>query len=309
MEKIAVLMGGRSLEREVSLKSGQRVSETLVGLGYEVKDLDVDERLVEDLKKFNPGLVYIALHGKFGEDGTVQELLELLGLPYTGPNAHACRLSFDKVISKEIMLRNNLPTPPFFALSAASFKEMGAADLLGMLVERLGLPLVVKPAGQGSALGIKIVREASALSQALIGSLSYDDKVLVEKYIEGKEVSVSILGDEPLPVVEVVPKKEFFDYEAMYTMGMTDYFVPARLPKKVFKKVQEVALACHQALTCEPLSRVDMIFEEGSQTPYILEVNTSPGMTETSLLPMAAEAANLSFSQLVEKIVKFSLEK
>ncbi len=308
-KKIAVLMGGRSLEREVSLRSGQRVSEALQDLGYNVFQLDIDEKLVESLREASPDLVYIALHGKYGEDGTVQELLELMGILYTGPNAHACRISFDKIISKEILLRNALPTPPFYALSAASFKEMGAADLLDMVVEKLGLPLVVKPAGQGSALGIKVVRKAEELPQALIFSLSYDERVFVEKYIKGKEISVSILGEEVLSAVEIVPKKEFFDYEAMYTMGMTDYYIPARLSQDELEKVMEVSLQCHHSLNCEPLSRVDLIYEEESKTPYILEINTSPGMTDTSLLPLAAEASGLSFNDLVEEIISLSWKK
>jgi D-alanine-D-alanine ligase len=186
---------------------------------------------------------------------------------------------------------------------------MGAADLLDMVVEKLGLPLVVKPAGQGSALGIKVVRKAEELPQALIFSLSYDERVFVEKYIKGKEISVSILGEEVLPPVEIVPKKEFFDYEAMYTMGMTDYYIPARLSQDELEKVMEISLQCHRSLNCEPLSRVDLIYEEESKTPYILEINTSPGMTDTSLLPLAAEASGLSFNDLVEKIISLSWKK
>lgn len=307
-EKIAVLMGGRSLEREVSLISGQRVAESLEDLGYQVKRFDLDEQLIQNLLSFNPHLVYIALHGKYGEDGTVQELLEILGLPYTGPDVHSCRLSFDKVISKELFLKASLPTPNFFALGSTSFKEMGAADLLPVIIEKLGLPLVVKPACQGSSLGIKIVHRAEELPQALIGSLSYDDRVLVEKYIKGKEIAVSILGNEPLPPVEIAPKKEFFDYEAMYTMGMSDYYVPARLKPEALDKVKNIALEAHRQLGCTNLSRVDFIYSDEDQTPYILEINTSPGMTETSLLPIAAQAVGLDFKKLVEKIVLLSLK-
>ncbi len=308
-EKIAVLMGGRSLEREVSLVSGQRVAEALEELGYLVKRFDLDEQLIQNLLGFNPALVYIALHGKYGEDGTVQELLEILGFPYTGPDAHSCRLSFDKVVSKEFFLKASLPTPDFFALSSVSFKEMGAADLLPVIVEKLGLPLVVKPACQGSSLGIKIVHQPEEFPQALIGSLSYDDRVLVEKYIKGREIAVSILADEALPPVEVVPKKEFFDYEAMYTPGMSEYYIPARLAPEELKKVKEIALKAHHELKCAHLSRVDFIYSEEEQAPYILEINTSPGMTETSLLPMAAQAAGLDFKKLVEKIVNLSLNQ
>lgn len=308
-EKIAVLMGGRSLEREVSLVSGQRVAETLEELGYRVRRFDLDEQLIQNLLSFNPDLVYIALHGKYGEDGTVQELLEILGFSYTGPDVHSCRLSFDKVISKEFFLKASLPTPDFFALSSASFKEMGATDLLPIIVEKLGLPLVTKPACQGSSLGIKIVHRPEEFPQALIGSLSYDDRVLVERYIKGKEIAVSILGEEALPPVEVVPRKEFFDYEAMYTMGMSDYYIPARLAPEELERVKKIALKAHQELRCTNLSRVDFIYSEEEQAPYVLEINTSPGMTETSLLPMAAKAVGLDFKELVEKIVRLSLGK
>ncbi|MHB0977525.1 MAG: D-alanine--D-alanine ligase family protein [Candidatus Aquicultorales bacterium] len=307
-EKIAVLMGGRSLEREISLKSGQRVSDALEDRGYEVVRFDVDEKLVENLQQAKPSLVYIALHGKYGEDGTVQEILEILGIPYTGPGVFASVLGFDKSLAKEILQAEGIPTPGFLTLSAGSFREMGAAGLLSNVVDRLGLPIVAKPAGQGSALGIKIAHTADELPQALIGALSYDDKVVLERYIRGIEVAVSILGDrdpEALPVVEIEKAKEFFDFESMYTMGTTSYYVPARLSEVLTTEVQRTAIAVHKALGCRDVSRVDMIIQD--DVPYVLELNTSPGMTETSLLPMAAEAAGLSFGDLVEKLVGFAL--
>ncbi len=309
-EKIAVLMGGRSLEREISLKSGERVAEALEDRGYRVMRLDVDERLVENLRSERPALAYIALHGKYGEDGTVQELLEILGIPYTGPGVFASALGFDKALSKEIFRREGIPTPDFLTLSSGSFREMGAAGLLDEFIEMLGLPIVVKPAGQGSALGIKIAHSADELPQALIGALSYDDKVVLERYIRGIEVAVSILGDRDpvaLPVVEIEKAKEFFDFESMYTMGATSYHVPARLSDDLTSLVQRTAVTVHKALGCRDVSRVDIIIEEG--VPYVLELNTSPGMTETSLLPMAASAAGMSFGDLVEKLVGFALNR
>lgn len=306
-EKIAVLMGGRSLERDISLKSGQRVADALEERGYQVVRLDVDEQLVESLQRERPTLAHIALHGKYGEDGTVQELLEILDIPYTGPGVYASALGFDKSLSKEIFRAEGIPTPEFLTLSAGSFREMGAASLLPRVIDRLGLPIVVKPAGQGSALGIKIAHSAEELPQALIGALSYDDKVVLERYIRGIEVAVSILGERDpvaLPVVEIEKPKEFFDFESMYTMGATSYHVPARLSGELTSEVQRTATAVHKALGCRDVSRVDIIIEEG--VPYVLELNTSPGMTETSLLPMAAAAAGLTFGDLVEKLVAFA---
>jgi D-alanine-D-alanine ligase len=308
--KIAVLMGGRSLEREVSLKSGHRVCEALAAKGYDYVSFDVDERMVDNLINARPDVVYIALHGKYGEDGTVQGLLELLGLPYTGPGIYANIVSFDKVLAKEIFRRHDIPTAPWLTMSAASFKEMGAATALDRAVELLGLPLVVKPARQGSALGIKIAHSPEDLPKALIGALSYDDKVILEQYLRGTELSVSILGNDPpvaLPAVEIVTDKEFFDFEAMYRMGATDYFVPARLDESAAASVRDLALRVHRALGCRDVSRVDMILTEG--VPYILELNTNPGMTETSLLPMAAAEADIQFSDLVEQLVQMALSR
>jgi len=310
-EKIAVLMGGRSLEREVSFMSGHRVAEALEEKGHEVVRLDVDENLVENLKSSNVDLAYIALHGKYGEDGTMQELLEILDIPYTGPSVYSSRVGFDKALSKEIFMLEEIPTAPFFALSSGTFKEMGGSALLGNIIRKIGLPIVVKPACQGSALGIKIARTKEELPNALIAALSYDDKVVVEKYIKGMEISISILGDDnptPLPIVEIIPKKDFFDFESMYTMGLTDYFVPARISDDMTKRVQEIAIKVHRVLRGRDVSRIDLKIGEDN-VPYVLELNTSPGMTETSLLPMSAEAAGISFSELVEKLVGMALER
>lgn len=310
-KKIAVLMGGRSLERDVSLKSGQRVYEALRAKGFNVVKLDVDENLVINLRQNPVDLVYIALHGKYGEDGTVQELLEILGIPYTGPGVFSSMVGFDKALAKKIFSRKEIPTPPYFTLSAGCFREMGAAGALDRVVDELGLPIVVKPAGQGSALGIKIAHNAEELPGALIGALSYDDKVILEKFIKGTEVSVSVIGDDKpraLPVVEIKTKNEFFDFDSMYSMGKTDYFIPARLDEKLTKKVQEIAVEAHTVLDCRDVSRIDiMVSEEGE--PYVLELNTSPGMTETSLLPMSAAADGIDFPDLVEMLVGFSFKR
>ncbi len=308
-KKIAVLCGGRSLERDVSLRSGERVYQALIDRGFAAFKVDLDEQLVTMLRKEQPDLVYITLHGKLGEDGTVQELLEIMGIPYTGPGVLASRISFDKAIAKEFFMRSAVPTPAFVSLDAASFKEMGAAELLPDIAHRLGLPLIVKPAGQGSALGIKVAHREEEMPKAIIAALSYDQKVVVESFIHGREVSVSLVGEELLPIVEVSHGREFFDFEAMYTMGATEYFVPARLEETVAERVRTVARAATDALGVGGVARVDLIVEEGSDEPYVLEVNSSPGMTETSLLPLAAEAAGLSMPALVDRVVQTVLAR
>lgn len=308
---IAVLMGGHSLERDVSLKSGHRVAEALAERGYQVTAVDVDESLVETLKKDKIDLAYIALHGKFGEDGTVQELLEILEIPYTGPGVYSSIVGFDKVLSKHIFLEEGVPTPSFYALSTGAFKEMGASSALEQVIEKIGLPLIVKPAEQGSAMGIQLVRAPEELPHALVKALSYGDKVLLEQYIEGTEVAVSILEEKrpvALPVVEIVPKKEYFDFESMYTPGMTDYFVPARLSEKLTGVVHEMAKKVHSLMKCRDVSRVDMIVGK-DEIPYVLELNTSPGMTATSLLPLAAKAHGLDFGDLVGGLVERGLKR
>lgn len=310
-KNIAVLMGGRSLEREVSIKSGQRVSNALRKLGYNVIKLDVDESLISNLTSTNIDLAYIALHGKDGEDGTIQEILEILNIPYTGPGVYPNILSFDKITSKQIFKKQNIPTPPFYFLNESSFRELEASKLLPTIVKKLGLPLIVKPSAQGSALGIKIVNKEEELPNAIISALGYSRKVIIEKFIYGTELAVSIIGkDNPevLPIVEIVPKKAFFDFESRYSIGKTDYFIPARLSSSASEKVKKTALEVHSALKCTKLSRVDIILDKEEEIPYVLELNTSPGMTDTSLLPMAAKEAGVSFEELVDRIVKMSLD-
>lgn len=306
---VAVLMGGRSLERDVSLKSGRRVAHALEERGYGVLGIDVDENLVPVLLKEKPDLAYIALHGKNGEDGTIQELLEIMDVPYTGPGPLASMIGFNKVLSKELFGRNGIATPPYFALSSSTFRDMGASELLSVAWHKLGQPLVVKPAEQGSALGVRIVNGEAELPNAIIAALGYDDRVLLEKHIEGTEVAVSVLGNKSLrvlPPVEVVPSSGFFDFDSRYTPGKAEYFVPARLPEDVLREVERVALATHELLGCKDLSRVDMIVDaEG--VPQVLELNISPGMTETSLLPLAAGGVGMSFEDLTEKLVQLAL--
>jgi D-alanine-D-alanine ligase len=308
--KIAVLMGGRSLERSVSLMSGRRVERALEERGYPVIALDVDETLVPTLMSEKPDLVFISLHGKDGEDGTIQELLEILGMPYTGPGPLASIIGFNKVLSKELFLASGIPTPGYFTFSESTLEDMGASGLLPIAWEKLGGPAVVKPAAQGSALGVSIVKEFDDLAGALVTALGYDERVLLERYIEGCEVAVSVIGNgeeaSALPAVEVVPESGFFDFDARYTPGKTDYFVPARLSEQESSEARRLALETHRLLRCKDLSRVDMIVG-GDGVPYVLELNISPGMTETSLLPIAAEQAGMSFADLVERLVSVAI--
>lgn len=307
--KIAVLMGGRSLERSVSLKSGRRVERALKERGYPVIALDVDETLVPTLISEEPDLVFISLHGKDGEDGTIQELLEILGMPYTGPGPLASIIGFNKVLSKELFLASGLPTPRYFTVSETTLEDMGASELLPLAWEKMGGPVVVKPVAQGSALGVRMVNEFEDLPEALVYALGYDERVLLEQRIFGREVAVSVIGNEEplaLPAVEVMPESGFFDFEARYTPGKTNYFVPARLTPGVAGEVRRLALEAHRLLHCKDLSRVDMIVGE-DDVPYVLELNISPGMTETSLLPIAAEEAGMSFPDLVERLVSLAL--
>lgn len=307
--KVAVLMGGKSLERSISLKSGERVANALRGRGYTVVELDVDDLLVPTLLQQAPDVAYIALHGKYGEDGTIQELLEIMEIPYTGPGPLASIIGFNKILSKELFAANGIPTPRYHTFGASTIQEMGAAKLLSKTWEALGSPVVVKPAAQGSALGVKMVRKFEDLPEAIIAALGYDERILIEEFIEGREISVSIMGtEEPvaLPPVEIVPKSGFFDFESRYTPGKTEYFAPARIDEKTLSRVNDVALKAHKLLRCKDVSRVDMIVDK-SGTPYVLELNISPGMTETSLLPLAAEAAGITFGELVEKLVRAAL--
>jgi len=311
-EKIAVLMGGRSLEREVSLRSGKRVCDALTERGYRVVPLDVTPELVETLRSERPDAAYIALHGKDGEDGTVQEVLEFLGIPYTGPGVVASTLAWDKAVSKRLFRENGIPTPDWVTFTSAAFKQMGAATALDLVPGAVGgFPLVVKPAEQGSALGLTRAETAEELPNALMDALSYGDKAIVEKWIDGVELAVSVLdgvdGVRVLPPVEMVAKSGLFDFSAMYTPGETDYYVPARLEDAVMAEVVRLAGEVHVLLGCRHVSRVDMVVGADG-VPQVLEVNTSPGMTETSLLPMAAEAVGISFQELAELLARAALD-
>jgi D-alanine-D-alanine ligase len=306
--KVAVLKGGSSLEREVSLRSAARVEDALGELGHEAIGIDVGHDLVSRLREQRPDVVFIALHGPGGEDGTVQELLEILDLPYTGPGVAACALCMDKVASKYEIRRGGGPTPDWVAFNATAFRELGAADALEEIEARLGFPLVVKPAAQGSSLGVKFASNRDEVPEALLAAFSYDDRVLLERYVDGRELAVSVLDEQALPVVEAIPRdSDRFDFEARYEIGRTDYVCPAELPGKTAREVQGSAFAAYEALGCSGFARVDLIL--GEDGPQLLEVNAIPGLTDTSLFPMAAEAAGIDFTELVERILASARER
>lgn len=297
-----MLEGGRSLEREVSLRSGANAAAALRRLGHEVTCIDVDQRLVRTLRDDRPDAAFIALHGKGGEDGTVQELLEILGLPYTSSGVLASERAMDKVVSKAYFERADVSTPPAYAFSQSAFRELGAADTLPEIERRLGLPLVVKPSKQGSALGIRVAHERGEVPSALLAALAYDDKVLLERFVPGRELAVSVVGGDPpwaLPVVEAIPLgREFYDFESRYTPGMTELRAPADLPDDVAERAARAAIAAYESLGCRGVARVDLILDPDGRL-WALELNTVPGLTDTSLTPRAAEAAGMGFDELV----------
>ena len=291
---IAVLKGGPSSEHEVSLRTGAAIAEALRSSprGYEVTEVVVEGR--DFVLPPNVDFVFIALHGTFGEDGEVQSLLEKRGIPYTGSGIAGSRIAFDKEASKDLFRSIGVPTPEGFILAkGATFPP------------EFPLPVVVKPSRQGSTVGMSFVFEKSEIDAALDKAWQFDDRTLVERYIKGREFTVGILGDEALPLVEIVPKHGFYDYQNKYTAGATDYFCPAELDRAVAGHIQELALKAHRVLCCAVYSRVDVLLDAAGH-PFVLEVNTIPGMTATSLLPKAAAAAGLSFTALCERILDLS---
>ncbi|MEW6581469.1 MAG: D-alanine--D-alanine ligase [Actinomycetota bacterium] len=305
--RVAVLKGGRSLEREVSLRSAANVEAALRRLGHEVLSIDADQHLVRMLRAERPDVVFVAMHGRGGEDGTVQEILEILRIPYTGSGVIASERAMDKVVAKADFAAAGVPTPPGYAFSQAAFRELGAAEALPDIEESLGLPVVVKPARQGSALGITVAHEPAEVPAALMAALAYDDRVLLERFVRGRELAVAVLGtgDDAwaLPVVEAVPQgREFYDFEARYTPGLTTLRAPADLPDDVAQEAARLALTCYRTLGCRGFGRVDMLLD-GDGRLWVLELNTIPGMTDTSLLPKAAEAAGLEWDEIVSRIL------
>jgi D-alanine-D-alanine ligase len=314
MSRVAVLAGGQSLERQVSLRSGARVRDALERLGHDVVAIDVGPDLVDRLTETRPDIAFIAMHGRDGEDGTVQEILELVGVPYTASGPSACMRCMDKVLAKHTLRDAGLPTPDFYAFSQTAFESLGAARALPAIEERLDFPIVVKPAAQGSALGIRFAPEAGDVPAAIVAAFSYDTKVLLERHVAGRELAISVLdgpaGAEALPVVEAIPLgSDHYDFEARYEIGKTEFVCPAELDDDSTRRAQALALDVYRVLGCYGFARVDLILESTTGEPTVLEANAIPGLTETSLLPQAAEAAGISFEAFVERVLDLALAR
>ncbi|MFA9443884.1 D-alanine--D-alanine ligase [Egicoccus sp. AB-alg6-2] len=303
---VAVLSGGISLEREVSLRSGSRVADALADRGHEVTRLDVDGELVRVLERGGFDAAVLTLHGSAGEDGTVQALLELVGLPYTGPDVLASSLAWNKPIAQGLYRRAGLQVPRGVTLTQQAFREMGAVAVVDRVADALGLPVVVKPATGGSSLGLTIVHDAAALPQAIVGAFSYADAVLLEQFIAGTEVAVAVLDGRALPAVEIQPKEGAYDFAARYTAGATEFHAPARLDDAAARACAEAAVGAYAAIGARHISRADLIVDDRG-TPWVLELDTCPGLTDTSLVPLAAEADGIAFGELCETLLGLAL--
>lgn len=299
---VAILAGGRSFEREISLRSGHRVADALGALGHDVRVLDVDPSLVRVLLDQPPDVVFLALHGTDGEDGTVQSLLDLVGIPYTGARGRASALAWDKALAQDAFARGGLAVPRSITLSKEAFRGFGGAAVLERVPATLGDELVVKPTQGGSSLGLTIVASPDELPRAVMHAFAYGDAALVEERLHGVEIAVSVLHGEPLPAVEIVPRSGDYDFGARYTAGATEFHAPARVADEVAERAASAARAAWDVLGVRHLARADFVIAE--DTPYLLEVDTCPGLTETSLLPLAAQAAGITFGELCQRLVE-----
>ena len=301
--KIGVIAGGISSEREVSLKTGSEIYKSLQRSGYKTIFIDLKDDFYSKLKLIN--LAFAALHGKYGEDGTIQGLLELLKIPYTGSGVLSSALAMDKIFSKKVFKYEHIPTPDYIEVN--SYNKVDLDELRLKVKEELLYPVIIKPNRGGSTIGVSIINNDSQLTGGIKTALKYDSKILIEKFITGRQLTVSIIGRTPvaLPIIEIKPRSGFYDYKSKYTKGLTDYIVPAHLEKKMYGYINDLALRSHKSLYCSGISRVDLILGNDNNV-YILEVNTMPGMTPISLVPKAAEAAGISFDLLVEIILNFA---
>jgi D-alanine-D-alanine ligase len=310
LARLVVLRGGTSMERDISLVTGGRVQHALERLGHKVYPLDIEDSTTEALMEFVPEAAFVCLHGPGGEDGTVQALLETLGIPYTGSGPLSSIRCMDKDYAKRAVQAAGMPTPPFRTFFRRAMNEMGAAAALDTAADSLGYPLVVKPAREGSSFGLSRVEEPKGLLDAVYEAFGYDAKILLERWVDGTEVSVPIL--EPaseehkvLGLVEIRPRAGAYNFEAKYTPGATDFAIPAEIPSEAAARLEEIALTVYRTLGCSGFARVDTIVEDG--TPWVLDVKTVPGFTETSTFPLAAEAAGISFERLIETILDAAL--
>jgi len=296
-KKVAVLYGGRSTERDVSLRTGKGCASALTERGYDVTLLDVDLEVAARLRESRAEVAFVALHGRWGEDGVIQGLLESMGIPYTGSGVLASALGMDKVFSKLLFREHGLKVIEYRVFPPERAEEITVGDL------PFGLPAVVKPAGEGSSVGVHIVRDSAALTDACLDAARYKGELIVERYVKGAEMNVAVLDGKALGAIEIVPSREFYDYTAKYTPGATQYFFPPRLPAEHTRRACEAAEQAHRVLGCAGVTRADFIVSpEG--VPYILEVNTLPGMTATSLVPKIAAGLDISFAELCERLLE-----
>jgi D-alanine-D-alanine ligase len=307
-KKIAVVAGGSSAEREVSLKSGAAVFKELQSLGYNVVMLDAAENLHDQLITKGIGMVFIALHGGHGENGALQGMLEVMGIPYTGSGVLASAMAMDKEASKKIFVYHGIPVPPFCLLHKEELPEDFNTITQGAVsAVKFPMPWVVKPVNEGSSIGVHIVKNADELRLAVTDALKYGDRIIIEKFIKGQEIQIGVLGNRALGGVEIRPSLEFYNYEAKYTAGLTKYILPPEVTEADYEKLKATAVLAHRALGCSGATRVDLILDPDGND-YILEVNTIPGMTETSLLPKIAKLSGLDFGDLIEEIIKSAAE-
>lgn len=293
--RVGVLAGGPSSEREISLRSGRAVHNALIQEGVDAIFLDVREDVYDIIKAKEIDIAFIALHGRFGEDGTVQKILKDAGVPYTGSGPDASRLALDKIASKDIFIKNGIPVARHIVIEKGNFD---AKDICSM-----GFPVVVKPQFEGSSIGLSVVKDKEALPEAIDKAFEYGPKIILEEYIDGRELTVGILDDEPLPVIEIVPRQRVYDYKAKYNDPDTKYLVPAPIDEDAAKKAQMLGKLSHMALGCRSFSRTDMMMDKSGGI-FVLEVNTIPGMTERSLLPKAAKACGIDFNKLCIKLIE-----
>lgn len=309
MSKVLVLMGGTSEEREVSLNSGNNVYKALEQKGFQVEALDLSKDNLSRIADIAPDVVFIALHGKNGEDGTVQGYLDLLGIPYTGSGVATSAICMNKILTKKLLSYEGLPTPDFIIMKKKTFDQ--AAFVVRSLVQKFGLPMVVKAATQGSSIGTYIVKKEDEILPAIEAAFQYDQDVLIEKYIDGILLTVSVLGNENpciLPIIEITSNNEFYDYESKYTPGMCEHLIPARINEDLQNKIARISEETYKSLACRGFARIDFMVDRKGQ-PYILEINTIPGLTNMSLVPDAARAVGISYEDLIERLVKLALEK
>ena len=305
--KVLVLCGGYSTEREVSLRSGQAVCDALKKADFDVDILDLSKNTIHEITEKHPDVVYIALHGKGGEDGQIQGLLEWFGIPYTGPGVIASAICMDKILTKDVLVNRGIKIPEYVVVDKYNVDLFSAE----VIEKKFGLPVVIKASCQGSSIGVEIVNDINRVESAINEALSYGDSVLVEQFIKGTELTVPIIGNDELqvlPIIEITSECEFYNYKSKYTPGMSHHIIPARISKEVQEKVKSEAERAYKAVGCRGISRIDFIVDENN-IPFVIEINTAPGMTATSLVPDAGKHAGIEFPKLCERIVGYALQK